>query len=208
MLTLIANLILVGTIVSTKTSYATFQIADRGREVHHTDDEYYAGADYDPPPTVTAEEGSTFHGWTVVKVEPRRALVSDGKRRFWLEAGDSPETPEPSPAAPEVERHDDEVTLSTALRNDIAGPGLAKVMMQAAATLVPGVGFRLTDIDPGSIFDQVGLNDGDIVMEIDGVALSDPLTAVTALRSAAGEDYFTVKVQSTTGLHLVNVSIR
>ncbi len=42
-------------------------------------------------------------------------------------------------------------------------------------------GFRLSEIQPGSIFQQIGLHDGDILTSVDGQTVSDPARALQLL---------------------------
>jgi len=42
-------------------------------------------------------------------------------------------------------------------------------------------GFRLSDIEPGSIFQSIGLHDGDVLTEVNGQDVSDPTRAIQLL---------------------------
>jgi type II secretory pathway component PulC len=94
----------------------------------------------------------------------------------------------------------DTVSVSQAAFDHIHGQGLLTILNQAAATPVVDndgdtVGFMLSDIDAGSVFLTVGLQDFDVVTEIDGMRLSDPRRAVEILRYARTLDAFDVKIQ-------------
>jgi general secretion pathway protein C len=95
------------------------------------------------------------------------------------------------PGKKEIEVHGDKVTLTVAYKDHLIKYDLAKILMQAAA--VPYYqngaleGFKLVEIDIDSIYDQVGLEDGDIVTEINGQRLSDVGMAVKVLNSMREE---------------------
>jgi general secretion pathway protein C len=44
-------------------------------------------------------------------------------------------------------------------------------------------GFRLSEIQPGSIFQQIGLQDGDVLTSVSGQAVTDPLKAMALLQT-------------------------
>lgn len=222
-------LVLIGTIVSTKTSLATFQTAERGKPV---DSDLYGTGDaplvldrnshwfvsgsstatveHEAPPTVTVEEGQTVQGWTVDRIEPHIVYVHQGKIRCRLDVGDSPGDEVALRPPVGIERSGDEVLVSTAVRDEVSsGSGLLHVLMDAAATPMAGGGYMITLIEPGSVFDRIGLKDGDTVTEIDDTVLTDPWTAVQALRRVSGQDRFTVKVRTRAGSgYMLTVRIR
>lgn len=209
MLELLLSITLVGTITSNKVSFATFQTAEHGDKIENSYD-YYEWEEYELPPTETIFVGQCVQGWTLESVEPRAATVSRGKNRYRLWVGDSPEG-EAKPAfvrgVKDLERAGDDVVISPALRDEVSGPGLIGVIMDVAATPVPSVGFQLDEITPGSIFDLVGFQNGDIVMAIDGVDLDTPSMAMSALYSVRYSDSFTVKVLTSDGVHTLSVHV-
>jgi len=42
-------------------------------------------------------------------------------------------------------------------------------------------GFALSDIESGSVFEEIGLKDGDVVTQVDGRALNDPAQALAMI---------------------------
>ncbi len=92
----------------------------------------------------------------------------------------------------------DTIRVSAAGARHIQGEGLAEILMQAAATpVIRGgvqIGYRMTDFDAGSVFQTIGLQERDIVLEIDGMALTDPRHAVEILRYARTLDAFDVRI--------------
>jgi type II secretion system protein C len=55
-------------------------------------------------------------------------------------------------------------------------------------------GFALSEIQPGSIFDQLGLHDGDVVTTVAGQPMNDPRTAITVLESLSGRSSIQMSV--------------
>lgn len=81
--------------------------------------------------------------------------------------------------------------ITAALRDHLVGDRLAEVLMQAAAVpyFEDGTlrGFRLSLIDEGSVFDRVGLKDGDVVVSINDSPVTDVASTIGLLRSLRGE---------------------
>lgn len=55
-------------------------------------------------------------------------------------------------------------------------------------------GFALSEIQPGSVFDQMGLHDGDVVTTVAGQPLNDPRKAITVLESLSGRSSIQLSV--------------
>ena len=55
-------------------------------------------------------------------------------------------------------------------------------------------GFRLSEIQPGSIFDEIGLQDGDVLTTIQGQNLGDPTQAVALLSSLRSRSSISLNV--------------
>ncbi len=90
-----------------------------------------------------------------------------------------------------VERTGNAVRITSAFREHMVKEQLSKVLMQAAAVpyYVSGslVGFRLWDIDPGSIYERTGFQNGDIVTSINGQELTDVGMTIRMLQSLKNE---------------------
>jgi type II secretion system protein C len=86
-----------------------------------------------------------------------------------------------------VERHGNVVKVAASFRDEMVNHQLSKVMMQAAAVphYVNGElqGFQLLEIDAGSIYEKVGLTNGDVVTSINGQPLSDVGNTIKMLHS-------------------------
>lgn len=92
-----------------------------------------------------------------------------------------------------------DIQVTRAAWDHIGGEGLLAILDQAASAPVfegdTQVGYALSDIDAGSIFETGGLLNGDVVLEIAGMELSDPKRAVEILRYARGLDDFEALVR-------------
>ncbi len=86
-----------------------------------------------------------------------------------------------------IERSGNNVRISASFREHAVKNQLGKILMQAAAVpyYLNGelVGFRLWDIDQGSIYERTGFVDGDIVTSINGQALTDVGMTIRMLQS-------------------------
>jgi general secretion pathway protein C len=85
-----------------------------------------------------------------------------------------------------IEKTGDTLKVSRALKDSLStGEGLNKILMQAAT--IPYVengkliGFRILEIDPGSIFDVAGFQNGDIITHINEQPINDAGLAIRAL---------------------------
>lgn len=95
-----------------------------------------------------------------------------------------------------VERTGNSVRISASFREHMVKDHLNKVLMQAAAVpyYVNGTlsGFRLWDIDPGSIYERTGFQNGDIVTSINGQELTDVGRTIRMLQSLKNESRVSV----------------
>lgn len=87
-----------------------------------------------------------------------------------------------------IEKTGDTLKVSRELKDSLSsGEGLNKILMQAAT--IPYVengkliGFRILEIDPGSIFDIAGFQNGDIITHINDQPINDAGLAIRALGS-------------------------
>lgn len=89
---------------------------------------------------------------------------------------------------------------------------LNEVITQARAVPVladgKSNGFKLFNIKPGSIFDKVGLQDGDIVQRVNDTELSDPSKAVGLLEEIQSMSQIKVNFVRGGKLHSYNYTIR
>jgi general secretion pathway protein C len=90
------------------------------------------------------------------------------------------------------ERVKGQITMSGSYRDKLVKEDLSKVLMQATAEPYHEggviVGFRVSQIDDGSIYAKAGLVNGDIVTAINGTDLTNVAGAITLLKSLKGAD--------------------
>ncbi|HUA34856.1 MAG TPA: type II secretion system protein GspC [Candidatus Binataceae bacterium] len=79
------------------------------------------------------------------------------------------------PSSFEVDRQD--------LMKTVANPASLMTQIRAVPNIQNGTtnGFTLSEITPGSVFEQIGLQDGDVLTGINGQAVNNPLQAVGML---------------------------
>jgi general secretion pathway protein C len=144
-------------------------------------------------PAATAKTDGTF-----VASEARVIILNNGRREFLNGEPGSGEMPVPVPVAA-VARHDDSPPPSVALGNGIKAlseneytvprgeidktlSNLNDVAMQAR--IVPAFkdgqseGFKLFSIRPDSIYTKIGVQNGDVIKQINGYDLNSPEKAL------------------------------
>jgi general secretion pathway protein C len=57
------------------------------------------------------------------------------------------------------------------------------------------VGFRVFQIKPGSVFERIGLKNGDVVKRVNGVELTDPTKAITLFTELQNEGHIAVDLE-------------
>ena len=69
-------------------------------------------------------------------------------------------------------------------------------------------GFKLTRIKSGSVYEKAGLQDVDIIKEINGVSLSDTAQAIRLLNSLKGENEIEVRLERGGSTQNMNIQVR
>lgn len=97
---------------------------------------------------------------------------------------------------PEIETHDYEggrtTNVTQEYKDDQLSPiNLAGILMQAGVEPTDD-GFRIFSIEPGSIYDIVGLKDGDVINRVNGWALYDPLRSINILMNLKNETHWVI----------------
>jgi general secretion pathway protein C len=99
----------------------------------------------------------------------------------------------------------DRATVDSNLKN------MAPLFMEIRATpqIQNGVanGFLLTEIQPNSIFQQLGLEDGDVLQTVNGQSVGDPAKAFALLQSLRDKSVITLNVIRNGAAHQVSYSI-
>lgn len=57
------------------------------------------------------------------------------------------------------------------------------------------VGFRVFAIKPGSVFEKIGLQNGDVINRVNGVELTDPTKAISLFTELQNEGHIAVDLQ-------------
>ena len=110
------------------------------------------------------------------------------------------------------ERNGGKINVSASFRDKLVNADLAKVLMQATAepNMENGVinGFKMSQIDEGSIFAKAGLNNGDIVTSINGSELNNIANSIALLKSLKGTDHIDVDIKRNGSVQKVSIDIR
>lgn len=149
-----------------------------------------------PDKTLYRREGSWIEGWYVDSIEFRHVTLKLGTSTLRLMTGEA------STTTPKIEIKSKDgfelvgnrILVTEALQRHIAGEGLLSILMQAASEPVEG-GYRIFQIDPGSVFELIGMEDNDIITELDGEPLSNPLTTMLLLNRARSLKSFSFRFQ-------------
>ncbi|MBV8772436.1 MAG: hypothetical protein JO166_08925 [Deltaproteobacteria bacterium] len=88
------------------------------------------------------------------------------------------------------------VVARSEVNQSLANMGSLFTQIRAIPNLQDGSanGFRLSEIQPGSIFDQIGLQDGDVLTAAQGQSVSDPMKAMELLSSLRNSSSITLSV--------------
>lgn len=186
----VKTLCLVGTIISTISSQSLVVLRDK--PAYEFNAEEQDADDYNP--AIYGYMGGILDGQVIREIQSRRVYIG----KTWLASGHcfSFTTPEPIANDSEGWSDDGEKVLITQEVKDYytAGSGLLKTMMSASSELSPGLGFELNNIEKGSIFEKLGIEDGDIIVSINSIKLLSPLEAIQALRSLKDQDPWDVEI--------------
>jgi hypothetical protein len=109
------------------------------------------------------------------------------------------------------ERKDGSINMSSSYRDQVIKGNLGQIMMQASSEPAIGPdgnieGFRMDQIEDGSIFQKAGLQDGDVVSSINGQALNNPAAAVRLLQGL--KDATEIQIEIKRGGSVVPVSVK
>ena len=108
------------------------------------------------------------------------------------------EPPPPSFKEEGFERKEREITMSQSYRSKLLTTDFTKVLQDAKASpnMVDGElkGFVMTRIRKDSIYEKAGLQNDDIVTEVNGVPLTDTAQSIRLLQSLRGESEIEVRI--------------
>lgn len=166
--------------------------------------------------------GDTLTGNAVIKeIHKERIIIDNGGRMEFIEvdsqqltrskrnkkktvatnAGVAPIATEPPPNSYKeegFERKDREMSMTQAYRNKLLTTDFTKVLQDAKASpnVIDGElkGFVLTRIRKDSIYEKAGIQNDDIVEEINGIPLTDTSQAIKLLQSLRNESEVELRI--------------
>ena len=110
------------------------------------------------------------------------------------------------------ERNGGHIVISSDYRKKLLTGDFAKVLQDAKAEpfLVGGelAGFKLTRIREDSVYQKAGLQDGDVIKEINGVSLVDTAQAIKLLNSLRQESELEVRLERAGSQMNLNLQVR
>ncbi|MDD9950258.1 MAG: hypothetical protein OXT67_01710 [Zetaproteobacteria bacterium] len=134
----------------------------------------------DPPPELKDKQRTRVKGGKVRTLQPAAKSKLD---KF---------------SEPGFERNGNDITLSSDYRKKLLTTDFTKVLQDAKAepNLVGGEldGFRLTRIRTDSIYEKSGLQNGDVIKEINGVSLVDTAQTIKLLNSLRSASEIEVRI--------------
>jgi general secretion pathway protein C len=151
---------------------------------------------------------------TVVRVERRRLVLENNGHREELaldeDAAAALLKPPIRPATANVGDLRDRIQRLSQDRYEVPRDGVENLMRNPAelfsqARILPKyqdgsmVGIQLNSIQPGSLFDKIGIKDGDVVTQVNGKAISSPQDSVALLQELSSADQFQVNVLGSDG---------
>lgn len=160
--------------------------------------------------------GDKLQGRTVTKIEWDRVVLRHESREEVLKLADltgrPPPVPEPVTTSGGIQKLSDTNFVIDRSEVDQAMENLNLLFTQIRA--VPhfqdgkATGFRLFAIRHDSIFDKIGLKNGDIISKINGNELSDPARAMSLIQELRGEGKINVEVTRNREPTTLNYEIR
>lgn len=155
---------------------------------------------------------------TVVRIERRRIVLENGGKREEL-ALDEEQAAGPGPLArarvgartvPDVADLRERVQqvaddsfevqreqVDEAMRNPAELFSQARILPKYENGQMTGV--QLNSIQPGSLFEEIGIRDGDVITQVNGIVVSSPQDSAALLRELTQSNQFEVSVQGADG---------
>ncbi len=141
----------------------------------------------------------------VVRIERRRIVLENGTRReeLALEEGQGPAGPQRPASAGGIQRTGQnsysvpETEIGEAARNPATLFSQARILPKYESGAMVGV--QLNAIKPGSLFEQIGIQSGDTITQLNGVKINSPEQSAALLREFTEAKQFSVVVQGADG---------
>ena len=135
---------------------------------------------------------STTH---IKKIERKTVTFVKNEKTYNMRVGDDTPTETVSEQGPSVadnlnnangiERVGNTLKITRELKDNLVGKNLNKILMQAAAVPYTKngklIGFKLLEIDEGSIYNVAGIQNGDVITHINDLPINDAGAAIRAL---------------------------
>jgi general secretion pathway protein C len=153
----------------------------------------------------------------VMRIERKRVVLDEGGALREL-ALDEPEGPAIASARPAGRANPPRRApraVPQAPPPAAAAPGAARTPAQLFqdARILPKytegqmVGVQVSSIKPGGIFEKMGLQDGDVITELNGVRIDSPEQSAKVLLEVTTKDSFSMKLDRASGVETVNVNL-
>jgi len=226
LVTLLVTSTMVGAQEPVKTNGADIGIAIMGTIVNKSTEDSVALIKEDSG-TVKAVKRDHVIGdkYKVVAVTAQyMELITRDSKRFFVypdkfadlvaSKGTGPQLGGPSDSYKEegFERNKGKITMSGLYRDKLVKEDLAKVLMQATAEpyLENGqiAGFKMSQIDEGSIYEKAGVRNGDIITGINGQELNSVAGSIALMRSLKGADHLDIDVKRDGIVQKITVDVR
>ena len=157
---------------------------------------------------------------TVVGIERRRIVLDNGGRREELALEEDPGAPRPPTEASrppragrDAARNADLVERARRLAaargpelgEDAAIAGRSPAEIFSSARILPKyeagqmVGIQLNNVKDGSLFQEIGVQNGDVITQFNGIAIDSPQGSAQVLRELTEADQFELIVQGADG---------
>jgi len=110
------------------------------------------------------------------------------------------------------ERRGGTISVSASYRDKLVKEDLAKILMQATAEpfMENGLiaGFKMSQIDEGSIYAKAGLQDGDVVTNINGTELNNVSASISLLKSLKGTEHIDIELRRNGQSQKVTIDVK
>ncbi len=153
----------------------------------------------------------------VLKIERKRIVLQNGPRREQLALDDGEVAPRrpapaarrtaarrpprrPSPRASNLNVRRDDAGNFSVNREDVESVAANPAALFSQARILPKyedgqmVGVQLNAIKPGSVFEQLGIQDGDTITELNGIQVTGPEQNAQVMRELAGASEVSVRL--------------
>lgn len=158
------------------------------------------------------------HGVPVIEIYPKKVYIQNGKRREFMRLDEKPIVRTKRIAKAQtgtglgqkmgsdneyredgLERIGSNIRITDSYRQNLLTSQLPQVLQDAKAEpqMVGGelIGWRMVNIKKGSIYEKLGMQNGDVVREINGVPLTDAGKAIKTLNKMRNETKYQVKIE-------------